>query len=48
MHAAVDANCLAALSPTGYWNYVDYVHAHYAEIGGNERQTLAKANERPG
>jgi protein-disulfide isomerase len=44
MHAAIDANCLAAESVTGYWNFVDYVHAHAAEIGGAEK-TVAKANE---
>jgi protein-disulfide isomerase len=33
-HAAIDANCLGAQSGTAYWNYVDYVHAHAAEING--------------
>ena len=33
MHAAVDTNCLAAQSNTGYWNVVDYIHAHAGEIG---------------
>jgi protein-disulfide isomerase len=33
MRAAVDVNCLAAQSPTGYWNLVDYIHAHSSEIG---------------
>jgi protein-disulfide isomerase len=33
MHAAVDVNCLAAQSPTGYWNLVDYIHAHASDIG---------------
>lgn len=42
MHAAVDANCLAAQSHTAYWNDVDYVHAHAAEIGG-QPASLAKA-----
>lgn len=42
VHAAVDANCLAATSPAGYWNYVDYVHAHAAEFGGDDH-SLAKA-----
>ena len=28
MHAAVDANCLAAESGPVYWAYVDYVHSH--------------------
>lgn len=34
MHAAVDANCLAAQSGTGYWNYVGYVHTHGEQITG--------------
>ena len=33
MRAAVDVNCLAAQSPAGYWNVVDYIHAHAGEIG---------------
>lgn len=32
MRAAVDVNCLAAQSPAGYWNLVDYMHAHASEI----------------
>ena len=44
VHAAVDANCLAEQSTPGYWNYVDYVHAHLSDIGGTEK-TLDKANE---
>lgn len=44
MHAAVDVECMAAQSPTGYWNLVDYIHAHAAEMGGAER-SVAKANE---
>ncbi len=44
MRAAVDANCVAAQSPTGYWNLVDYIHAHAGELGGEEK-SLAKANE---
>lgn len=48
MHAAVDANCVAAASITGYWNYVDYVHAHSGELNADEKglssatQTLDK------
>jgi protein-disulfide isomerase len=42
MRAAVDANCLAASTPAGYWDYVDYVHAHSAEFGGEEH-SVAKA-----
>ena len=34
MHAAVDANCLAAQSGQVYWTYVDYLHAHGQEIMG--------------
>jgi protein-disulfide isomerase len=38
----VDANCLAAQNSAAYWNYVDYVHSHAAEISGDS-QNLAKA-----
>lgn len=38
MHAAVDVNCLAAQSPTGYWNLVDYIHQHDSEISGERGQ----------
>ncbi len=44
MRAAINANCLAAQSPTGYWNLVDYIHAHAGELGG-ENKSLAKAND---
>jgi protein-disulfide isomerase len=37
MHAAVDANCLAAQSSDVYWTYVDYLHAHADEITGENR-----------
>ncbi|MGC9222849.1 MAG: DsbA family protein [Terracidiphilus sp.] len=37
MHAAVDANCLAAQSGSAYWAYVDYVHTHGEEVGGEDR-----------
>ena len=37
LHAAVDANCLAADSTPGYWNYVDYVHAHAADMTGDPK-----------
>jgi protein-disulfide isomerase len=33
MRAAVDINCLATESPAGYWNVVDYIHAHAGDIG---------------
>jgi protein-disulfide isomerase len=35
MRAAVDVDCLAAQSPTGYWNLVDYIHAHASDIGSD-------------
>lgn len=37
MHAAVDANCLAAQNGETYWSYVDYLHAHGQEISGEDR-----------
>jgi protein-disulfide isomerase len=37
MHAAVNANCLAAQSGDVYWTYVDYLHSHGEEITGNGR-----------
>ncbi len=42
MHAAVNANCLAAQSSDVYWNYVDYLHSHGQEISGPDRD-LAKS-----
>ncbi len=43
-HAAVDANCLASASTPGYWNFVDYVHAHASDIAGTEKSAV-KANQ---
>jgi len=37
MHAAVDANCLAAQNGDVYWSYVDYVHSHGDEVSGADR-----------
>lgn len=37
MHAAIDANCLAAQSPEAYWTYVDYLHSHGQEVNGETR-----------
>lgn len=50
MRAAVDVNCLGEQSPLGYWNSVDYIHAHMGEIGtpqdnGPKEKTLAHAND---
>jgi protein-disulfide isomerase len=44
IRAAVDSNCLGAQSVSGYWNLVDYIHAHAGDMGGTEK-TLTKANE---
>ena len=41
--AAIDANCVGAQSTPGYWNFVDHVHEHANELGGEEK-SLAKAN----
>lgn len=37
MHAAVDANCIAAQNSQTYWNFVDYLHAHGQEVNGEDR-----------
>jgi len=37
VHAAVDANCLAAQSSDVYWTYVDYLHSHGEEVNGADR-----------
>ena len=37
MHAAIDANCLAAQSGEVYWTYLDYVHSHGEEVSGADR-----------
>ncbi len=44
MRAAIDTNCVGAHSQAGYWNLVDYIHAHAADMGGAEK-SIAKANE---
>lgn len=41
MRAAVDSNCLAAQSGASYWNYVDYVHAHAADINKDMKEGSA-------
>jgi protein-disulfide isomerase/uncharacterized lipoprotein YbaY len=50
MRAAVDVNCLAAQSPAGYWNLVDYMHAHADQISapfqtGPVDKTLPSVNQ---
>ena len=43
IHAAVNANCLAAQSAPAYWSYVDYLHTHGQDVTGPDRD-LTKAN----
>ncbi|WP_235011535.1 DsbA family protein [Bryocella elongata] len=50
MHAALDVNCVAEQSTPGYWNMVDYVHAHASEMGADPKdpkaeKTLPRATE---
>lgn len=32
LHAAIDANCLAALNNDAYWDFADYIHANKREV----------------
>ncbi len=41
MHAAVDANCLAAQSGDAYWDFADYIHANQHEVN-NEKTPGAR------
>ncbi len=41
IHAAVDADCIGSQSAPAYWNFVDYLHAHAEEIGGQEKSLTA-------
>jgi protein-disulfide isomerase len=44
IHAAVDANCLAAQSSDAYWDFADYVHGNQKEINSDKGpggQTMA-------
>jgi protein-disulfide isomerase len=36
MHAAVDANCLAAQNVDAYWDFADYIHANQREVNGEK------------
>lgn len=44
LHAAVDVECMAAQSDTGYWNLVDYFHSHGDEISGQRGQQSVAAS----
>jgi protein-disulfide isomerase len=41
IHAAVDANCLAAQNADAYWEFADTIHAHKREVD-NEKTTDAR------
>lgn len=44
IHAAVDANCLAALSNDAYWDFADYIHSNQQVVNsekGHEAQFAA-------
>ncbi len=41
IHAAVDANCLAALNADAYWDFADYIHANKHEVD-NEKTSGAR------
>jgi len=41
MHAAVDANCLAAENGDAYWDFADYIHANQHEVS-NEKTPAAR------
>jgi len=41
VHAAVDANCLAAQNPDAYWDFADYIHANQHEVS-NEKTPTAR------
>jgi protein-disulfide isomerase len=38
IHAAVNANCLAAQSSDAYWQFADYAHANQKQITGGEQK----------
>jgi protein-disulfide isomerase len=41
IHAAVDANCLAAQNTDAYWDFADYIHANKSEVD-NEKTPAAR------
>jgi protein-disulfide isomerase len=38
LHAAVDANCLAAQNPDAFWEFADYTHANQKNISGEKKE----------
>jgi protein-disulfide isomerase len=45
IHAAVDANCLAAQNYDAYWDYADYLHANQHAIGGARDNQIAELDK---
>jgi protein-disulfide isomerase len=43
VHAAVDANCLAAQNGDAYWDYADYLHANQSAINGEKGRDAQNA-----
>ena len=41
LHAAVDANCLAAQNEDAYWDFTDYIHANKRDVD-NEKTPTAR------
>src|SRR3984893_2928653 len=41
IHAAVDANCLAAQNTDAYWDFADYIHANKREVDA-EKTSVAR------
>ena len=39
IHAAVDANCLAAQNNDAYWDFADYIHANQHEVSSQKMPT---------
>lgn len=38
IHAAVDANCLAAQSTDAYWDFADYIHSNQQVVNGQKER----------
>ena len=41
IHAAVDANCLAAQNSDAYWDFADYIHANQHEVSSDKDHAAA-------
>jgi protein-disulfide isomerase len=44
MHAAIDANCLAAQNSDAYWDFADHIHANQSEVN-SEKTPAARFEE---